>query len=119
MNASKWSARTSQKIALQPQGHGRLRFDDSLTSLLDIDIEDGFLSHLLRAGLRAERSHQPVLLAIPSPHCEQQGRSRREVIRVQREHKTYQTVATPYLRLVRTTERISTPPSHTNIHPSR
>lgn len=99
---------------MESQCHWCLWLDDGLACLLDVDIEDGLLSHFLGVGLCAKRSHQPVKSAFDLYDCSNALRCR-EIGCARSRHvnnllETYQMVATPYLRLVKTARMISKRP---------
>jgi hypothetical protein len=76
-----------QQVALEAQSHRRCRIDDSLTRFRYIDVEQLLACDSLQAGFGTERCDEPA-------NCEKMTSTRHI--------KTYQTVATPYLRFVRT-----------------
>lgn len=108
-----------QEIALESQCQGHLGPHDCVASLLDIDIEDGFARHLLRTRLCAQRGNEPVARMSAFAHVSPRtndlktacGKHRWEPVKVdaseegRRVGSTYQTVATPYWRLVKTVKR--------------
>lgn len=84
-------AKNLQQVPLKPQRHRRARIDDRLTCLRHIHLTDGLLVNPLELRRSTQRRNKPV----------------RRVSRAQKYRKgrpdDYQTVATPYLREVRTT----------------
>jgi hypothetical protein len=76
-----------QQVALEAQSHRRCRIDDSLTRFRYIDVEHLLACDSLQAGFGTECCDEPA-------KCEEMTSTRQLA--------AYQTVATPYLRFVRT-----------------
>lgn len=85
--------RSLQQIAGQTERHRRRRLDDGVTRLDHVHVEDGLARDFLQRRFRAECGDEPGERAVSN------GR----VFGMEARQDGYQTVATPYLRDVRTT----------------
>lgn len=90
-----------QEVALESQRHGNFRLRDDGTGLCDIDLQNRLPSNLLRVRFRSKGSDQPFDIMLATVCCMRLGALLPASVQVG-VGATYQMVATPYLRLVKT-----------------